>query len=309
MRALRTRVLEYDVHTWARSFIRQLTSGPAAAPHAVAAHSEALAAAIAVARETTSVRLLLDYDGTLVPLARSPELAEPDPDLVRLLEVLARVPRLAVEIVSGRPRDTLDRWFGHLPIQLWAEHGFWRRRPPREEWRPAAEVAPGWKDRIHPILEQFTTSTPGSFIEVKTASVAWHYRGADPEFGARQAHELRMLLGDALSNQPLEVLEGKKVIEVRFRAISKAVVAHRTDTDARTSTVVVFGDDRTDEDLFRALPDSSITVAVGQRLAGARWQVDGHLTVREILRAVIAVAEKTEGREKAEDRITTEERS
>jgi trehalose-phosphatase len=114
---------------------------------------------------------------------------------------------------------------------------------------------------------------------MKSAAIAWHYRGAQREFGARQAHELRMLLGDALSNQPLEVLEGKKVIEVRFRGISKAVVAHEDPTERARRITVAFGDDRTDEDLFRALPDTSITVAgelfTGRCLTGCdscpRW--------------------------------------
>jgi trehalose 6-phosphate synthase/phosphatase len=294
MRALRRRVLEYDVHAWAANFVRELTAPPSAPRHAVAAHAEALAAAICVARDAASVRLLLDYDGTLVPLAATPELAAPDPELVALLRALTAVPRVTVELMSGRPREILETWFGALPIQLWAEHGFWRRAAPGGEWRPAGDVPAGWLDRLYPILQQFTASTPGSFIEVKTASVSWHHRAADPEFGARQAHELRMLLGEALSNQPLDVLEGKKVVEVRYRAISKAVVAHRKGTDA--SAIVVFGDDLSDEDLFTALPESSITVAVGQPLAGARWQVADHRVVRQILQSVIAIAGRTDGR-------------
>jgi trehalose-6-phosphatase len=46
-----------------------------------------------------------------------------------------------------------------------------------------------------------------------------------------QSHELRVWLGDALNNQPLEVLEGKRVIEVRVRGVSKALVAHRVQTE------------------------------------------------------------------------------
>jgi trehalose 6-phosphate synthase/phosphatase len=96
-----------------------------------------------------------------------------------------------------------------------------------------------------------------------------------------------MLLGDALSNQPLEVLEGKKVIEVRCRGISKAVVAQH-DRSGSERTTVAFGDDRTDEDLFRALPESSITVSVGQRLAGARYFVEDYRVVRQTLRGLLA---------------------
>jgi trehalose 6-phosphate synthase/phosphatase len=249
-----------------------------------------LASVIAESQRTGDLRLLLDYDGTLVPLARSPELACPDEELLQLLRQLARVPGIQVELVSGRPRQTVDAWFGRLPIPLWAEHGFWFRARPAETWRPAMHVAADWVARIRPILDQFTASTPGSRLELKTAAIAWHFRGAQRDFGARQAHELRMLLGDALSNQPLEVLEGKKVIEVRFRGISKAVVADQGEPHGTDRITIAFGDDRTDQDLFRALPPSSITVAVGQRLIGARYRVDGYRAVRQILRGMIADA-------------------
>ncbi len=83
---------------------------------------------------TMRLRLLLDYDGTLVPLARSPELAAPDDELLCLLEQLADAPGIQLDIVSGRSHETLERWFGDLPIALWAEHGFWHRSHPGQAW-------------------------------------------------------------------------------------------------------------------------------------------------------------------------------
>ena len=297
MRSLRRRVLDYDVHTWAGSFVAHLRrdEGPDRAP-LPERPLPALTSAIDAARQAGPVRLLLDYDGTLVALARSPELAAPDTELLALLQSLASLRGLAVEVISGRPRETLDAWFAHLPLVLWAEHGFWRRGAPGCEWKPAATVSPTWMERLHPILEQFTAATPGSHIEIKTASIAWHYRGAHRDFGARQAHELRMLLGDALSNQPLEVLEGKKVIEVRFRGISKSVVAHQPDAVAG-GIAVAFGDDRSDEELFRALPPDSITVAVGPHLPAARYAVDDPAAVRVVLRSLVARYRTTEADE------------
>jgi trehalose 6-phosphate synthase/phosphatase len=157
----------------------------------------------------------------------------------------------------------------------------WRRRPDTA-WEPCAPVTSTWRRGVDSILEQFAASTPGARIERKTASVAWHYRQADAEFGARQAHELRMLLGDALSNQPLEVLEGKKVIEIRLRGVSKALVAHHTKFPGHHA-VVAIGDDRTDEDLFHALPPGAVTIAVGNAPTRAAHQVADHRGVRRIL--------------------------
>src|SRR5690349_13955670 len=136
------------------------------------------------------------------------------PDRIRIC--LSYFGRWPARPASARKLSAADR------VKRWRTNtvsGIGHLRP-----RPGARPS-GWMASIVPILAQFAASTPGSRIEVKTASIAWHYRAVEPEFGTRQAHELRMLLGIVLSNQPLEVLDGNKVIEVGPRGISKALAA------------------------------------------------------------------------------------
>jgi trehalose 6-phosphate synthase/phosphatase len=290
MRGLRRRVLRHDVHAWADAFIQQLDAvRPVDGLGVSVGPMPSVGAALLDARRRMRLRLLLDYDGTLVPLARSPDLAAPDEELLSLLQKLAGTPGIAVDIVSGRGRDTLDNWFRGLPVSLWAEHAFWHRSRPGEPWMTAFAAAADWISRVRPIFEQFASITPGSHVEVKSASIAWHYRAAPREFGARQAHELRMLLGDVLSNQPLEVLEGKKVIEVRLRGVSKALLAQRVQAEIAGDTVIAaIGDDLTDEELFRALPLSSLTIAVARPWTVARFGVEDYRAVRRLLRSLLA---------------------
>jgi len=74
---------------------------------------------------------------------------------------------------------------------------------------------------------------------------------------------------------------------VRLRGVSKALVAGRLNAECGTDTVLVaIGDDHTDEDLFRALPASSLTIAVGSRPAGARFRVPDYRAVRRLLRVI-----------------------
>jgi trehalose 6-phosphate synthase/phosphatase len=287
MQGLRRRVFEHDINRWAERFIEELRATAASRPAPQRATGAALTNVIEGMREAP-LTILLDYDGTLVPIARAPELATPDDALLSLLTELAARPRTAIHLVSGRPRDTLESWLGDLPVALWAEHGFWHRPTKTSEWQQAAPMPGDWLRRVYPILEQFTTGTPGSLIEEKSASIAWHYRMAEPEFGTRQAHELRMLLGDALSNQPLEVLEGKKVIEVRLGGVSKAVVSQRVLAEQDpAATVLAIGDDRTDEDLFSVLPETSVTIAVGTGRTQAKYFVDDYQAVRGLLRRLL----------------------
>lgn len=289
MLSLRRRVTEYNVHHWASLFIEQLTAiGHPTPPSPLSVQRDALKQELAGLRNAKQLVLLLDYDGTLVPIEQSPELAVPDQGLLSLLHELGNRPGTTVHIVSGRHRDFLERWLGDLPVSLWAEHGFWSRAQAGQPWNAAMTVPGDWMDRLIPILEQFTEATPGSLIETKSASVAWHYRMADPAFGLRQAHELRMLLGGALSNQPLEVLEGKKVIEVRLRGVSKALVTRRIlEQVGPDRQLLAAGDDHTDEELFEPLPPSSVTVAVGKYPLNATHRVNDTREIRALLQSLL----------------------
>jgi trehalose 6-phosphate synthase/phosphatase len=141
--------------------------------------------------------------------------------------------------------------------------------------------------RVAPILSQIAASTPGSFVERKSVSMAWHYRLSEPSLAARQILSLRARLEDGLRDVPFDVLEGKKVVEVRLPGVSKALVAERIAADISPETsIVAIGDDRTDEELFCALPQSSVTVAVGNQRSSAKYRLGDYRAVRRLLRAV-----------------------
>ena len=137
-----------------------------------------------------------------------------------------------------------------MPIGLHAEHGLWSRAPGVSEWIARGEAPAEWRDRVRTILEQFAVRTPGSLVEEKSGSIAWHYRMADPEFGVQQASELRLHLAALLRQSPFEVLVGAKVVEVRPRGVSKsAIVRELRDFGRFTVSQVVAANPRiTDPD-------------------------------------------------------------
>jgi trehalose 6-phosphate synthase/phosphatase len=231
--------------------------------------------------------LLLDYDGTLVPIAPRPELAGPDDDLLELLTALSTRPETNLHIVSGRRREDIELWFGTLAASLWAEHGFWHRPTPPGGWQAAAPVPFEALRVVRPFFERLTAATPGSFIEEKTASLAWHYRGAEEVLAEHQLGIARSALDEVLMELPLELLQGKKVVEVRLRGISKALAAQRALADDVHARVLAIGDDETDEDLFRALPESSVTIAVGLAASSAKFQLANHEAARTVLRRLV----------------------
>jgi trehalose 6-phosphate synthase/phosphatase len=141
-----------------------------------------------------------------------------------------------------------------------------------------------WKDIAMPVLERYTTATPGSLIEEKTAAITWHHRMADPEFGARQSMELGRTLGKELESLPVEVLPGNKFLEVRMRGLHKGVIVKGLETAyGGLPPVLAMGDDLTDEDLFAALPPDGFAVHVGPRPSRAIYRLAGPAAARAFL--------------------------
>jgi trehalose 6-phosphate synthase/phosphatase len=277
MGAMFERIRRDDAVAWSERFLASLRAAtsdgrPDAATERPEPDPRRLVASFAAASERF---ILLDYDGTLVPLTQRPADAEPRGDLVDLLRRLAAVPQTTVAVVSGRPRSDIERWFGEL-ARLWlaAEHGA-LVRVPGEAWRPLRSGAdPDWKARVRPLLEQFARSAPGSFVEEKELSLGWHYRLADPEFGAWLANELVSTLDQLLAGTELSVLRGHKVVEVHFAWAHKGeVAATLRPRSPRGRFILAIGDDRTDEDMFARLPASAWTIRVGRGSTRARFSV------------------------------------
>jgi trehalose 6-phosphate synthase/phosphatase len=248
------------------------------------------AAALARLRGATQLVLLLDYDGTLVEFTANPADAAPDAALLDLLSRLAARPATGIHVVSGRPRDTLGGWLGHLPIHLHAEHGFWSR-PLGGGWQSLPAGPTPWRAPALAILREYAARTPGTLIEEKSVGLAWHYRMADPELGMRQADRLSMELAERFGGQGVEVLRGEMVVELRPVGIHKGVVARQVAGEIPPGALIAaLGDDLTDEDLFAALPPApaSIAIHVGPRPSRAPVRLRDVAEARAFLERLLA---------------------
>ena len=274
MRALRRRVFAADVHWWARTFLDYLDrSGGTTANASTYSSDEDLERALGLLAAARHRVLFLDLDGTLIRFQGVPELARPDEELLELLRVLSRLPRTTVHVVSGRKREFLAEWLSDLDLTLHAEHGLWTRDP-GGPWRMAADVSVAWKESFRPVMERFADETPGAFVEEKTASLGFHYRLADLEFGELQAGRLHEALRPMAEHDPVEILPGDKILEVRARGVDKGmVVAPALERVGPLAMALAMGDDRTDEDLFAALPADGLAIHVGPRPSAAPLRI------------------------------------
>jgi trehalose 6-phosphate synthase/phosphatase len=226
--------------------------------------------------------IVLDYDGTLVPFAASPSEARPDSELLDGLRELANLRGTDVVIASGRGRESLEEWFGRMPVGLVAEHGAWLREA-GGEWATLVPISTDWKQRVAPVLEVFVDRTPNSFVEDKQFAMAWHYRKVAGGLGRRRSKELRDELSGFANTYGLSILDGDRVVEIKGAGVDKGSAAYRWMGRPEYDFVLVIGDDATDEDLFAAAPDSAWTIKSGHGPSQANFAVRGPDEVRALL--------------------------
>ena len=245
---------------------------------------------IEVAYERAAQRLLLlDYDGTLVPFADYPDLAKPTEDLLKILVRPSEGANTDIVLISGRDRQKLDHWFADYDIGLVAEHGVWLKTRDNQ-WRLTKPMVNDWREHVRPILQAYVDRLPDSFLEEKEFSLAWHYRRADPELASVRTKELIDNLVEFTSNIDLQVLHGNKVVEVRNAGVNKGIAALFWLQRKPYDFVLAIGDDWTDEDLFRVLPESAYTIKVGMSQSHARFNVHNHLDVINVLNRLLGTS-------------------
>ncbi len=282
---MRNRLKRYTVVRWAEDFMKSLTDIKEVQKNFLSKElTEETAEEIANNfKKAKSRLLLLDYDGTLIQFASKPNYAKPDRPLISILKKLSELSE--VVIASGRDRQTLEKWFGKLPIGMIAEHGVWIKDK-GENWKEIEPLENKWKDEIRPILEFYVDRTPGSFIEEKEYSLVWHYRNVQKELAITRVGELKSVLSGLAMNLGVEVLDGNKVIEFKNIGINKGRAALHWINREKWDFILAAGDDVTDEDLFSVLPDYAYSIKVRRGVSRARFDVESHKKLRELLKKI-----------------------
>jgi trehalose-phosphatase len=207
--------------------------------------------------------IFLDYDGTLVRIRERPELARLGPKRRAELARLGR--RAKVAVVSGRPLAEVRRLVGVPGLAYVGNHGLEIRADGRTWVHPEAARRVGAVGRTVSAIEARISDLPGVFVEDKGLTASVHYRMARP----RLRGPLHDIVAEEVGRSRGRVVlsQGKKVFEIRpnvpwdkGRGVRRLMLRAGF---AGPRFPIYIGDDRTDEDAFRALGDRGLTIRVG----------------------------------------------
>lgn len=192
--------------------------------------------------------LLLDFDGTLVDIAPTPESVVVPPGLRETLLKLRERCGGALAVVSGRPIEQIDHFLPGVPTAVAGEHGVAIRRHPGGpvERTELPEVPKAWLDEADALVSEF----PGASVERKRVGFVLHYRGNPAAEAPLKEAAQRWLKQKA----GFELQAAKMAWEIRPAGVDKghAVVALLERPPFAGRKPIFVGDDVTDMDGVRA---------------------------------------------------------
>jgi len=232
------------------------------------------------------VLLILDFDGTLSPLAETPDAAVLPLVIRQTLRRLTALPSVTVAIMSGRPVTYLRRMVGDRRVIYGGNHGLEMRGPrlsfihseARRLRTTVRAYASAWRSTLNLI--------PGALLENKGLSLGLHHRRV-PARHLPAFHRLIDRLKRQTAGRPFRWRTGKKVWEllpdVAWNKGKAALWLMKKMKDPRP---VVVGDDVTDEDMFRALRRRGTCIVVGRKRSAAGLYLAGQGEVPRLLRSL-----------------------
>lgn len=229
--------------------------------------------------------LLLDLDGTLIPFATRTEDAVLDEDALRMFDAL-RDAGIRSVIVSGRPQPLLAPLRAAAPHVWWfAEHGTWQCDDAGCWIGPPAAPQLAELAAILGVSAQI----PGARLEPKSLSLCLHWRLVSEALRDPLVRSAELLCDTWLADNPaFERIAGVEMLEVRRRSANKGAAVAWLRWRLPGARFIAIGDDHTDEDMFAALEDDELAIAVGPRLsARCRYRLPDPSAVRAFLRWLV----------------------
>jgi trehalose-phosphatase len=230
--------------------------------------------------------LILDFDGTLAKIARTPQDVILEKKTEGVLIALSQSPHYKLAIVSGRSLANLMVFF-HIKNVIYAgNHGLELEDEelllPQKAKKAKKLKALVWL--LGKKLRKNLSNVPGILIEDKNYTLSIHYRNISREHHAFFKQEINRFRKQ-YAHWPLIWRAGKKVWEVRPGVKwDKGKLALYLAKKFPNALPVIIGDDETDEDMFKALRHRGVTIRVGRcKKSAAELYVNSPKEVRVFL--------------------------
>lgn len=237
--------------------------------------------------------LLMDYDGTLTPIMERPEDANLSADMRRLLARLLK--HYPTVIISGREPKDIRKLVGLRKIYYAGNHGLEINGPGLKLVKPEAKKMASTVSEICGDLKSELGNIDGVIVEDKGLTASIHYRLVAAEKLGELKRIFTKITKPHLRAGRIKIARGKKVLEIRPNIDWDKGKAALWIIDAikpkDVALPIYLGDDKTDEDAFRALRSKGITILVSNapRKSNAKYFLRDVDEVKAFLEKLIPI--------------------
>ncbi|XP_015372030.1 PREDICTED: alpha,alpha-trehalose-phosphate synthase [UDP-forming]-like [Diuraphis noxia] len=274
MRCLRRREKEHDVDFWMRSFLKAmgtliLEDGDDVLPTTMQPvtlqdFDDYLSKYIG---NSNKLALLLDYDGTLAPLAPHPDLAILPLETKGVLERLANMSDVYIAIISGRNVHNVKDMVGIEGLTYAGNHGLEILHP--DGSRFVHPMPKQYVEKVGDLLEvlQKQVCKDGAWVEDKGTLLTFHYRDVPSNNRPELVSTAQRLIEEAgfKAGQAHCAIEAKPPVQWNKGRASLYILRTAFGLNWSERTRIIYaGDDVTDEDAMQALKGMAATFRVAQ---------------------------------------------
>lgn len=238
-------------------------------------------------RSAPLVFLVLDFDGTLASIAKTPHSVRLDKKIKGVIARLSRSEKYKIAVISGRSLESLVPYFHLKNIFYAGNHGL-ELRGKDLSLPPRALKARKYEALIRLIGEKLKkdfSEVPGILIEDKNYTLSVHYRNVRREYLPFLSKAMDFFR-KKYSRWPILWKDGKRVWEVRPKAPwGKGDAALHMLRGFPRALPIVIGDDMTDEDMFKVFRREGVTIRVGRsKTSFARYYLSSPADVGRFLK-------------------------
>ncbi|MEK6732920.1 MAG: trehalose-phosphatase [Candidatus Omnitrophota bacterium] len=243
------------------------------------------------------ILLLLDYDGTLTPIAQMPEKAVISNEAKELLQKLSKNHNFKLAIISGRSLKDIKNKVGIKNIIYVGNHGLEIEGQGIKFRTPVSPRSREVIRNVYKIITDKLSRIKGVLIEDKGLAISAHCRMLDNKDVPEFKRIFSKITAPFVMRGKIKITEGKKVLEIKPPVkwtkgnVALWFLARQKSALGENKVFPVYiGDDITDEDAFRALKNKGLTIFVGEpKDSAADYYVKNTEEAIKFLRAILAV--------------------
>jgi len=216
--------------------------------------------------------VLTDYDGTLTPIARTPEQAVLSSGTRSIVQRLSRLPGVWLGVVSGRSLQEIRRLVRVTRMVYVGNHGLELAGHGVSFVHPQAQASRAMLRRLAVRLKRALRGIPGARMEWKGLTISAHWRNVPRSAQGAFHRQMRRLTAADAQEAAIRLTYGKRVVEIRppvdwdkGKAVEWVLSRLCGSDDARRGVPIYLGDDQTDEEAFQAVNRlGGVSVRVGR---------------------------------------------